>query len=156
MPFTAFHKHCQKCREGESCGNFHVYALELREEVLERTWFANANKGYKRGKPCLYIGRTKHLPKCRVSQHEHCKTGEWRGKRYMCYCSGSAEQNPCKISNRGSSKVKEFNTYLLRGKIFRSYNPQYSNAQNIASEKKLAEDLRAEGYGIWAGHLDAP
>ena len=156
MPFTAFQKHCQECREGEPCGHYHVYAMELRQEVLERGWFADANEGYKRGMPCLYIGRTKHLPKCRASQHEHCKTGGWKGKSYTCYCSGSAEQNACKISNRGSSKVKEFNTYWLRGKIFRSHNPQHSNSQNIASEKKLAEDLRSKGYGIWAGHLDAP
>ncbi len=133
----------------------HVYALCLDVSIADQEWFKQVNPNYRPGAECFYVGRTeRHLPKCRASAHQHCKPGSWKGKEYLCYCSGEGEGISCGIGSRGSSKVDRFNTFLLRKKLFRKENPQEDRDSNKRAEQDLADNLRKQGFGVWAGHLD--
>ena len=156
MGFTSFQKHCIECEDGKPCGKMHVYALSLNESIADQKWFKLVNPNYRVGSECFYVGRTeRHLPKCRASAHQHCKSGSWDGKGYLCYCSGEGKSISCTRGSRGSSKVDRFNTFLLRKKLFRKENPQEDRDSNKRAEQDLADNLRKQGFGVWAGHLDS-
>ncbi len=156
MGFTAFDKHCLECEDGKPCGKMHVYALILDQSIASQQWFIDVNPNYEEGKECLYVGRTeKHVPKCRASAHQYCKTGSWKGKKFFCYCTGEGTRVACSLGSRGSSKVDKFNRYQLRKKLFRRVNPQEDTEANKKAEEDLALSLRKRGFGVWAGHLDA-
>jgi hypothetical protein len=134
----------------------HIYALSLDVSIADQEWFKQVNPNYRPGSECFYVGRTeRHLPKCRASAHQHCKVGKWNGKEYLCYCSGKGERMSCGYGSRGSSKVDRFNKFLLRKKLFRLKNPQEDRDSNKRAEQDLADSLRKQGYGVWAGHLDS-
>lgn len=154
--FKLFHKHCTACKRGRPCGKSHVYALILDLDILDNDWFREANPDYIDGKSCFYVGRTsKHVPKCRASGHQYCKVGKWKGKKFQCYCNGKGALVECTYGSRASPKVDRYNTYRLRGGLFKKYNPQEDVDANKQAEKDLAKDLRSKGYGVWAGHLDS-
>ena len=145
-----------ECEDGKPCGKMHVYALILDKSVAAEKWFRDVNPDYKEGNECLYVGRTEgHVPKCRASAHQYCKTGAWKGKKFMCYCSGEGAWAACSLGSRGSSKVDKFNKYLLRKRLFRRVNPQDDRESNKKAEEDLALSLRKRGFGVWAGHLDS-
>ena len=149
MVFTDFQKHCMECKMGEPCGKHHIYALTLHNDVTSHDWFIEANPNYVDGNECLYVGMTSHLPKCRASQHQFCHVGDWEGKKYSCYCGEKLEKKACSIGTRGSGKIRKYNTYLLRKKLFRQHNPQIDKQASEDAESSLAEDLRKLGYGVW-------
>lgn len=129
--------------------------LELTPEVLESRDFQRVNPDYVEGSPCLYVGETSHLPKCRASAHTHCKPGDWRGKEYTCYCEdGRARKTECTLGSRGSKTVDDFNTGRLPAKLFRGRNPQQNRTAGREAELQLALELREKGCGVWAGHHD--
>jgi len=155
MGFTAFDKHCLECEDGKPCGKMHVYALILDKSIASEQWFIDVNPNYKEGNECFYVGRTeKHVPKCRASAHQFCKTGSWKGKKFFCYCTGEGTRVECSLGSRGSSKVGKWNSYQLRKKLFRRVNPQEDVAANKKAEEDLTISLRKRGFGVWAGHLD--
>ena len=117
--------------------------------------FAEANPAYIKGKDCLYIGKTSHHPRCRQSQHNSCKVGDFEGKTWTCYCGKKSNTvNECKISNRTSKIVGKYMTGLMPKRYFKRHNPQASSSESEQVEQQLAKDLRKEGFGVWAGHLD--
>jgi len=157
MPsFDKFHRHCTKCKKGSPCGGYHVYAMELDKQVIDNRSFKEVNPDYKNGMPCVYVGRTAHHPRCRQSQHNNCKVGDWEGKVWTCYCGKKSEtKNQCEIRNRSSMKVDKYMTGYMTGSLFRKYNPQIDSEQNKIAEQRLCDDLRKAGFGVWAGHLDS-
>ena len=157
MSFANFHQHCMKCKKGKPCNKKHVYVMELKLEVYEKSQkFKDANPNYKQGMPCVYVGKTSHHPRCRQSQHNNCKIGDWQGKKWTCYCGMKSETvSECKLSTRTSSKVGKFMTGFLLKSLYKKYNPQSDSQSNEEAEEKLANDLRSQGFGVWAGHLDS-
>ena len=151
MPFTDFQKHCTECQPGQSCGKHHVYVLELRDSVAKTKKFLDENPHYQPGMPCLYVGRTSHIPKCRADQHRCCRPREWENCSYTCYCkSESPLKKPCSKFNKGSKTVAGHNTYKLKAKLFRRCNPQENEDASKEKEERLAEDLRKQGYAVWS------
>ena len=153
--FDDFQKHCTACRKGQPCGDYHVYVMELDPGIAEIRWFQDVNPNYRSAMLCVYVGQTKHLPRCRQSSHMNCPPSNWRGRRWSCYCEedGPAER-ACKVSTRGSKKVGKYSRYALKPKLFKRLNPQPDQESSKAAERTLAESLRAQGYGVWAGHHD--
>ena len=149
MAFIDFQKHCMDCKKGAPCRKRHVYVLLLKDSITRCKWFVEANPDYIEGMDCLYVGMTGHLPKCRASQHQFCYSGRWKGKKYLCYCDGDIESKACSLTTKGSPKVRNYNTYFLKGKLFKRYNPQINKQSSKEAEKSLAEDLRKKGYGVW-------
>ena len=93
--------HCPSCGKKKSCGNHHVYVIELKEEVLEDPTFcpdrpSNAGPHSK----CYYVGETKHRVDCRFTQH--------RAKKRRRKKEGATFDCTCKTGN--VVKV-EFNAY---------------------------------------------
>ena len=156
MAFDSFQQHCTRCKKGKPCGEMHVYVMELKLEVYEKVQkFSDANPNYKKGMPCVYVGKTSHHPRCRQSQHNNCKVGNWNGKKWTCYCGKKAEPiNECKLSTRTSSKVGKYMTGYLLKSIYKKINPQIDSESNQVAEQELATELRNQGFGVWAGHLD--
>ena len=160
MAFDNFQKHCRECKKGQPCGKPHLYALELDSAILQRKWFSRVNPDYAKGMMCLYVGQTGHLPKCRASVHQNWVKGGWEQRKslnltYMCYCSGSMEKKKFTKKTGASPKVKSFNTYFLIGRLFKSSNPVQEGEDREEEEKGLADYLRGQGYGVWAGHHDS-
>ena len=150
MAFDAFHQHCNRCKKGKPCKRRHVYIMELDHSILEKKKFRDANPKYQEGMDCLYVGKTRHHPRCRQSMHRNCKPGDWDGKVWECYCSISNGSNLCELSNKAAPFVAGFITGFLKKKsIYKEYNPQRGPKANQEAEEKLADDLRELGYGIW-------
>ena len=80
--------HCPSCGKKKSCGNHHVYVIELKEEVLDDPAFcpdrpSNAGPHSK----CYYVGETKHRVDCRFTQHRAKKRRRKKeGATFDCTC----------------------------------------------------------------------
>jgi len=95
--------------------------VRLNDAVLREKKFLQANPGYRKGKPCLYVGLTGLDPDERFENH--------------------------KRGHKSSRIVHRYGKYLMRKK-FEHYNPMpYEEA--LQKEKDLAEELRGKGYGVW-------
>jgi len=102
-------------------GHYHVYVVELANEVLDESRFRKANPGYKPGKPCVYVGMTGLDPDVRFDKH--------------------------KAGIQANRYVQRFGVRLLP-EIYQAYNPMsYDDARDM--EVELAIDLREGGYGVW-------
>ena len=103
--------------------HYHVYVVELANEVLEQARFAKANPGYRAGMPCVYVGMTGLDPDIRFDKH--------------------------KAGIQANRYVQRFGLRLLP-EIYAAYNPMsYDAARDM--EVELAIDLREGGYGVWQG-----
>ena len=98
----------------------HIYVINLKPSVLEKSNFRKANPDYVQGKRCVYVGVTALEPEERFAQH---KAGKKSGKF-----------------------VERFGTNLLPSLGRRTYR---SSATAERIERKVAADLRAKGYGVW-------
>ena len=111
--------------------SYQVYVVELSKRVFtENAKFRNANPQFNGVLECLYVGMTSKTPKERFRQH---KTGY--------------------ISNRGykiSAYIVERYGIYLRPSLYDHINLKpMTRAQALAMEKKLALDLRRQGYAVW-------
>ena len=97
--------------------------MELDSDVTKSKKFIKANPGYEKGMPCVYVGKSIHHPKCRQSMHNNCKSGDWKGKTWKCYCKVNPGINIAKIGNKSSSVVGKHMTGYLLPKLYRSVNP---------------------------------
>ena len=101
--------------------HYHVYVIELANDVLYERKFRKANPDYEPGKPCVYVGMTGLDPDRRFDKH---KAGV-QSNRY----------------------VRQFGLRLLPP-LYECYNPMpYDGARDM--EVELAIALREEGYGVW-------
>lgn len=98
-----------------------VYVVELDPSVRENRHFAAANPDCSPDMPCVYVGLTGLKPEERFARHR-------------------AGIQPSRI-------VKRYGLRLLP-EVYEHLNPMpYEAAARM--EIELAEDLRAEGYGVW-------
>ncbi len=100
---------------------YHVYVVELSQDVLLNARFMRSNPGYQPGKPCVYVGMTGLDPDVRFDKH---KTGI-----------------------QANHYVQEFGVRLMP-EIYALYNPlTYDEARSL--EVELGIDLREGGFGVW-------
>src|SRR3569832_1933440 len=101
--------------------HYHVYVIELSNDVLYEGRFKKANPGYVMGKPCLYVGMTGLDPDIRYDRH--------------------------KAGIQSIRFVKYFGLHLLP-ELYELYGLlSYENARTL--EVELAIDFREAGYGVW-------
>ena len=110
---------------------YQVYVVELSKKVFtENAKFRNANPQFNGVLECLYVGMTSKTPAERLSQH---KTGYINKKGH-------------KLS---SAIVQKYGTYL-RPSLYDNINLKpMTQQQALMMEKKLALDLRTQGYAVW-------
>jgi len=143
-------KYCPLCGEKKRCGQHHVYAIELKPEVLKNKKFrelAGVEEGFE-GR-CFYVGQTKHQVACRFKQHKAKRRPPRTG--FNCYCkNGTKELEKFCAFNRGNRFVKNFAFPMgLRADLFRHKNP-IPGGEDAAKreEEKLALELRAKGFAV--------
>lgn len=101
--------------------HYHVYVVELSNDVLLHPRFMRSNPDYQSGKPCVYVGMTGLDPDVRFDKH---KAG-LQANRY----------------------VQKFGQRLLP-QLYELYNPlTYDEARSL--EVELGIDLREGGFGVW-------
>jgi hypothetical protein len=98
-----------------------VYVIELEPAVLSDRRFRRRNPQYVEGQPCVYVGMTGLSVAERFKNH--------------------------KRGHKGNTFVLRFGTQLLP-ELFAHLNPMPYEAA-LTMERELAEDLRAQGYGVW-------
>ena len=110
---------------------YYVYVIELRKKVFtEDTRFRLANPQFNGVLQCLYVGMSSKLPIERFKQH---KTGYINKKGH-------------KLS---ANIVQRYGAYL-RPSLYDHLNQKPMTRQEaLMMEKKLALDLRRQGYAVW-------
>lgn len=110
---------------------YYVYVIELSKKVFtENHRFRAANPQFNGVLQCLYVGMTSKTPKERFKQH---KTGYISKKGY-------------KISAYIAQKYGSY----LRPSLYDHINEKpMTRAEALLMEKKLAWDLRRQGYAVW-------
>ena len=110
---------------------YHVYVVELSKRAFtENTRFRAANPQFNGVLECLYVGMTSKTPAERLKQH---KTGYVNKKGH-------------KIS---ANIVEKYGRYL-RPSLYDHINlKSMTRMEALAMEKKLAMDLRRQGYAVW-------
>ena len=99
-----------------------VYVIELDSKILKKGYFLKENPNRDPSKPCVYVGMTSKTPEERfaIHQSEHLHS---------------------------SPKVREFGITLMPD-LYEHLNP-LTREEVEDMEKKLAEDLRSQGYAVW-------
>jgi len=110
---------------------YQVYVIELSKRVFtENSRFRAANPQFNGVLECLYVGMTSKTPAERFRQH---KTG-YRNKKGH------------KLS---ANIVQKYGAYL-RPSLYDHINEKPMTRQEaLLMEKKLALDLRRQGYAVW-------
>jgi len=110
---------------------YYVYVVELSKKVFnENAKFRLANPQFNGVLECLYVGMTSKTPAERFKQH---KTGYVNKKGH-------------KLS---ANIVEKYGSYL-RPSLYEHINLKpMTREQALLTEKKLAWDLRRQGYAVW-------
>ena len=137
--------HCPSCGKKKSCGNHHVYVIELKEEVLDDPAFcpdrpSNAGPHSK----CYYVGETKHRVDCRFTQHRAKKRRRKKeGATFDCTCkTGKIVKVKFDAYNRPSIYPNMYRIKsgaLLTDDWVVSRNPIYGGREK---SKQAEEDLK--------------
>ena len=114
-----------------------VYAFYLREDVLYKNKFKEANPNYQKGKPCIYVGMTGKTVEERFDEHT-----KQENKNYH---KGSKWMKSYALSDFSKAVAIE----LLNHTSISRENLTFGEA--LQNEKLYAEWLRSEGYGVWWG-----
>ncbi len=110
---------------------YQVYVIELSKRVFtENARFRAANPQFNGVLECLYVGMTSKTPAERFKQHK----------------TGYISKKGIKIS---AAIVQKYGCYL-RPSLYDEYNQKPMNHQQaLATEEKLALELRRKGYAVW-------
>lgn len=110
---------------------YYVYVVELSKRVFtENTKFRLANPQFNGVLECLYVGMTSKTPAERLKQHK----------------SGYVNKKGHKLS---ANIVQKYGRYL-RPSLYDHINLKAMTRQEaLTMEKKLAWDLRRQGYAVW-------
>ena len=103
--------------------HYHVYVVQLADQVWNSARFRRANPGYQLGKPFVYVGMTGLDPDIRFDKH---KAGIQANRFVMLYGE------------------------RLLPTLYARYNPMpYQAAREM--EVELGIRLRSHGFGVWQG-----
>src|SRR5450830_976996 len=101
--------------------HYHVYVVELSNDVLLNARFMRSNPNYSPGKPCVYVGMTGLDPDVRFDKH---KAGIQSNRYVMQY------------------------GFRLLPDFYEGFNPMtYDEASRM--EIEIGIDLRSAGFGVW-------
>ena len=101
--------------------HYHVYVIELSDQVWNVGRYRRANPDYQLGKPLVYVGMTGLDPDVRFDKH--------------------------KAGIQSNVLVRKYGMRLLPG-LYAVYNPMpYEGARDMEVELGIA--LREAGYGVW-------
>ena len=101
--------------------HYHVYVIELSDEVWNVGRFRRANPDYLLGQPFVYVGMTGVDPDVRFDKH--------------------------KAGIQANVYVQKWGMRLLPA-LYAMYNPMpYEGARDMEVELGIA--LREQGYGVW-------
>jgi predicted GIY-YIG superfamily endonuclease len=101
--------------------HYHVYVVELSDQVWNAARFRRANPDYRLGKPFVYVGMTGLDPDLRFDKH--------------------------KAGIQANSFVRDHGVRLLPA-LYEKYNPMpYEAAREV--EVELGITLRKAGWGVW-------
>lgn len=101
--------------------HYHVYVIELSDEVWNVGRFRRANPDWQLGKPFVYVGMTGLDPDVRFDKH--------------------------KAGIQANVYVQKWGLRLLP-QLYTMYNPMpYEGARDMEVELGIA--LREQGYGVW-------
>lgn len=101
--------------------HYHVYVVELSDQVWNNARFRRANPQWQLGKPFVYVGMTGLDPDVRFDKH--------------------------KAGIQANTYVRDHGLRLLPS-LYLMYNPMpYAAAQEMEVELGIA--LRDAGYGVW-------
>ena len=101
--------------------HYHVYVIELSDEVWNAGRFRRANPDYRHGQPFVYVGMTGLDPDVRFDKH--------------------------KAGIQSNAYVLKYGLRLLPA-LYAMYNPMpYEGARDMEVELGIA--LRELGYGVW-------
>jgi len=101
--------------------HYHVYVVELADQVWQLARFRKANPDYQLGQPFVYVGMTGLDPDVRFDKH--------------------------KAGIQANTYVQRFGLQLLP-RLYAMYNPMpYDAAREMEVELGIA--LRDMGYGVW-------
>lgn len=108
-----------------------VYVIELSKKVFtENARFREANPQFNGVLECLYVGMTSKTPAERFRQHKTGYTSK-KGIRISAYFAW------------------KYGRYL-RPSLYETVNTKVkTRTEALAMEKKLALDLRRQGYAVW-------
>ena len=101
--------------------HYHVYVIELSQDVLRESKFKQCNPGYRPGKPCVYVGMTGLDPDLRFDKH--------------------------KAGIQSNRYVRQYGLRLLPD-LYEGFNPM-SYDEAAAREVEIGIDLRSAGFGVW-------
>lgn len=110
---------------------YRVYVVELSKRIFTENWrFRTANPQFNGVLECLYVGMTSKTPVERFKQH---KTGYVNKKGH----------------NLSAYVVYKYGSYL-RPSLYDHINEKpMTRQQALLMEKKLALELRKQGYAVW-------
>ena len=110
---------------------YQVYVIELSKKVFtENSKFRFANPQFNGVLQCVYVGMTSKTPAERLKQHK------------MGYINRKGHKLSANI-------VEKYGTYL-RPSLYDHINVKPMTRQEaLTMEKKLALDLRRQGYAVW-------
>tara|TARA_B100000287_G_C20472542_1_gene717844 strand:+ start:255 stop:725 length:471 start_codon:yes stop_codon:yes gene_type:complete len=148
-------KGCSKCKNGRSCNNYHLYAIELKKKAIKEPGFPFEGE-LERGKKVYYVGWTKHTIECRYKQHVRRRSKS--SKRFNCGCFNEHKLRDLGKPGKYTNHHKKGG---LRPKLTHHRNPAvevpekgpkgylqtYKEMADIA-EEKFAEELRSEGHAV--------
>ena len=99
-----------------------VYVIKLDSKILNKGYFLKENLNRDPSKPCVYVGMTSKTPE----------------ERFAIHLSDHLHSSP---------KVRKFGVALMP-ELYQDLNP-LTREEVEDMEKKLAEDLRSQGYAVW-------
>ena len=139
---------CSKCTKKKSCGNRHVYVIELNKEVIRKPNFCPdiVRSSLTDKSKYFYVGETAHRPDCRYKQHVANRAGI--RKYFICNCFENNIKREFNTGNRGSKWVKDYHKKGgLRPEHFKSLNPICGNQEDSKKvESELAKKLISMGH----------
>ena len=145
-------KSCRCCGSKKKCNGAHIYAVELKTEVITEKKFrmsAGISEDFK-GR-CFYVGQTrKHTVECRYhNQHQATKsTRKQKDSTFECTCkTGLATGVKYDAYNRGNPYVRKYAKGLAY-ELFSHLNPLPKKYEPKVAEAELAESLRSQGFAV--------
>ena len=145
-------KSCRCCGSKKKCSGAHVYAVELKLEVItEKKFRMSAGVSENFIGRCFYVGQTrKHTVECRYyNQHRAKKsTRKQTDATFECTCkTGLAREEKYDAYNRGNPYVRKYAKGLAY-ELFSHLNPLPKKYEPKVAEAALADSLRSQGFAV--------
>ncbi|MES2786208.1 MAG: hypothetical protein V4684_12160 [Pseudomonadota bacterium] len=101
--------------------HYHVYVIQLSDEVWNSARFRKANPAYQMGQPFVYVGMTGLDPDLRFDKH--------------------------KAGMQANAFVRDYGLKLIPA-LYEQHNPMlYDDARLM--EVEIGIQLRGRGFGVW-------